>query len=167
MKFLKNYFIHFASQSVPIFLVPPPYNSSPPLREWRSPWVSPCPGTSSLCMIRCVLSQEARQGISVRGTDSTDRQKLLWTPPHTHTHYGCWGPTWKLSHTSVYMCLQLWSSPCMLFGWWLSLSAQGSSLVDFAGPPVEFLSLSGSSIVPPLFHKSLSICFSQLLGGDP
>lgn len=46
-----------------------------PLRVWLPTWVSPYPAASSLCQIRCTLS-EARQGCPVGGMDNTVRLQL-------------------------------------------------------------------------------------------
>jgi len=80
---LKFLFTHFTSHSLPPPSHPLPKFSPSPLplsSELVSPpppWVSPNPGTSTLCGARCILPTDARQESATRRTHPEDRQQFL------------------------------------------------------------------------------------------
>jgi hypothetical protein len=107
------------------------------------------------------------------------------TPPPIHPHLSPLHPPFlghqvstELGETKqgsplLHMCLKLWTSPCMLFAWWLSLwELWGSRLVNTVSFLLGCYPSSAPSILPWLFHKGpdlspvvgcICICLSQLL----
>jgi hypothetical protein len=123
---------------------------SPPLLFWVGegpPVVAPNPGTSSLYKARSFLSQKAAQLEELIPCTSNSfwdnhiaRLQLFRTHMKTKLHT-CY--LWVGRHRS---------SLCIFFGRWFRLwESQGSRLVDAVVLPVEFLFLSGLTILPPIF----------------
>jgi hypothetical protein len=100
----------------------PPYPPlSSPLRRGRSlPRNQHSLAPQVIVGVGIVSPTEARQGSPVREAGSIGSQQSQSKPPHPHS--SCWKTLMKTKLHICYICVgRPRSSPCMLFGWCLSL----------------------------------------------